>query len=386
MSKIELTYINKENFKIARENIGYSIDDIAKKISPKSLEKEKNRIKSFENGEAVPTFSQLKKIAKEYNISYLLLLSKNKIQKRSGREIPQDFRKIEDKNNPVLKKMIDEMLVKQKNIERILKDENAKPYIIVDKSKKIDNPTEMARIIINKLDLNMKEFRDQRDYDTAFKYLVDKVEKKNIFVFKTYSHQVQQNRGGKLSGISVEDMRGLSLYNEHAPFIIIHRQDGPTAKIFTLLHELTHIFRKNSAISNIKEFVLDFRDGKYDSEEYFCNKVAGEILLSDINLEYFDSADKIRSYAKKIKVSGKTLFIKLKQLKKINGDIEKIETEINLKSDYINKNKKLGGNYNNSIKDSNSSLYTNIIHSAYLSERISPVETYNLLGMNPEKL
>ncbi len=386
MSKLGLTYVNKDNLRIARENIGYSIDDVAKKISPKNLEKEKKRIKSFEEGAALPTFSQLKRIAQEYNISYLLLLSKNKIQKRSDKETPKDFRKIEDKNNPVLKKMIAEMLVKQKNVERILKDENLKLDIISEKSGKIDIPEEMARLMINKLDLNMEEFRRQRDCDSAFKYLVNKIEKKNIFIFKTYSYQVQQNRKGKLSGISVEDMRGLSLYNEYAPFIIIHKHDGPTAKIFTLLHELTHIFRKNSAISNIKESVLDFRDGRYDTEEYFCNKVASEILLSGIDLEYFDSVDKIRNYAKELKVSSKTLFIKLKQLNKINGNIGAIEAEINLKIEYQNKNKKSGGNYNNSIKDSNSSLYTNIIQNAYLTERISPVETHNLLGMNPEKL
>ena len=378
MSKLVLKYVNDENLRIARENIGYSIDDVAKKISPKNLEKEKNKIKNFEEGKAIPTFSQLKKLAQEYNISYFLLLSKNKIKKRSEKESPKDFRKIEDKDNPVLKKMIAEMLIKQKNIERILRDDNVKLGFISEKSKKIDVPLDMARLIINKLDLNMEEFRKQRDYDSALKYLVDK--------FKTYSHQVQQNRNGRLSGISVEDMRGLSLYNEHAPFIILHRQDGPTAKIFTLLHELTHIFRKNSVISNIKESVLDFRDGKYDKEEYFCNKVASEILLSDISFEYFDSTDTIRSYAKELKVSGKTLFIKLKQLNKNNGDVETIEEEINFKIEYLNKNKKSGGNYNNSTKDSNSSLYSNIIHNAYLTEKIGPVETYNLLGMNPEKL
>lgn len=384
MKKIILDYINYENIKIARENIGYSIFYVDNKISNTNIEK-------IEQGEIIPTLSKLKLLAIFYNVPYLLFLSKNKIPKRNENEVPKDFRDIsliKIKDNPVLNKMIHEMIIKQKNIERILLENNLNIHFEFENNI-ISNPKDMADYIIENIGLNLHEFREQPDYDTALKYLINKIEEKNIFVFKTYSSQVEQPRGPnkKLNGISINDMKGLSLYNKYAPFIIIHRQDGPTSKIFTLLHELTHIFRRSSTISNIQEYVMDFRDGEINREEVFCNRVAAEILLSNIEYDDFYNYEQIRNKAIELKVSRKTLFIKLKQLNKIKGDVEIIEKEINNKLDYKeNKTRNKGGNYYNSMKDSNSTLYTNIIHSAYLEERINYIEAHNLLGMNPEKI
>ena len=381
---MKLDFINKENLKIARENIGFSLEEVQQIFN-----KNKNdTIKRFESGEEIPTYSQLKKLSTIYNIASILLLSENNIKILENK--PKDFRKINEKNNPKLKDLIYKMIIKQKNIERILKEnetkENENKNHIIGVGNNISKPKEMADFIIEKLKINIKEFRQQKDYNEAFKYLINKIEEHNIFVFKTYSSQVEQKRGDKITGISVQDMRGLSLYNEYAPFIVIHRQDAPTAKIFTLLHELTHIFRKTSGISNIQEFSIDFRDGEYDKEEYFCNQVAAEILLSNMEFTSVKSKEEINLLSKELKVSKMTLFIKLKKLNKINGDIEKIEKEIR-NPDFVSKNKKDdGGNFYNSQKDSNSSSYTKIIHNAYLEENLSAVEVYNLLGLTPDKI
>ena len=75
--------------------------------------------------------------------------------------------------------------------------------------------------------------------------------------------------------LNVKEFRGFALYDEYAPLIFINGRDGKAAQIFTLVHELAHLWRGETGISN-----LDARTLKNaDNIEKFCNKVAAELLV-----------------------------------------------------------------------------------------------------------
>ena len=372
MAKIKLKYINKENLKIARENIGYSLEE-AQKIFDKN---KKDTIKRFESGEEIPTYSQLKKLSTIYNIASILLLSENNIKIQNNKL--KDFRKNEShKNNINLKKTIYELNLRQKNIERFFKQDGIAPNNIIGNGINKSTPKDLASHIIKVLKINIKDFQNQEDSykgeNKALKYLIEKIEEHNIFVNKTFSYW----------GIEIDEMKGLCLYNEYAPFILLNRKDYKNSQIFTLCHELAHIFRKTSAISDLE---VSYRDGDADSEEIFCNKVATEILLPEsLFTENKYDEDYIKNNSIKYKVSPFTLLYRLSQLKKLNGNLKEIEN--NFKKSIFDNNKKTtsGGNYNTNMSDSNGKLYSKIIYSLYLEERIGYVEAKNLLRMDPEK-
>jgi Zn-dependent peptidase ImmA (M78 family) len=153
---------------------------------------------------------------------------------------------------------------------------------------------------------------------------------------------------------------------------------------------LAHFFRKSDAISNS----LDFRtvNKKIDPEEIFCNKVAADfLLLQEEFTNDFYNKDNIDGISELYKVSPLAVFYRLKELGKIQremqNDIEnqiEKETKENLIKKAAAEAKKEGGNYTNAMRDSNGDLFNRVVSNSYLENRIGHVEAANLLRFFPE--
>ncbi len=75
-------------------------------------------------------------------------------------------------------------------------------------------------------------------------------------------------------------MRGFCLVEGGLSLILLNSKDSPRGRIFTILHELAHIFIGGE--NEIQK--VDFRnisETNLDPEEIFCNKVAAEILVPE---------------------------------------------------------------------------------------------------------
>ena len=68
------------------------------------------------------------------------------------------------------------------------------------------------------------------------------------------------------------EFRGFALYDPVAPLIFVNSTDHPAAQIFTLAHELVHIWLRQSALDDI-----DLMSAQ--TTERFCNQVAAELLV-----------------------------------------------------------------------------------------------------------
>ena len=76
--------------------------------------------------------------------------------------------------------------------------------------------------------------------------------------------------------LDVEEFRGFSVSDHVAPLIFINGQDFRGAQIFTLAHEMAHIWAGQGGLSN-PDYGL--RSEWEDSTvEQFCNRVAAETL------------------------------------------------------------------------------------------------------------
>ncbi|MCI4317434.1 MAG: XRE family transcriptional regulator [Thermoplasmata archaeon] len=73
-----------------------------------------------------------------------------------------------------------------------------------------------------------------------------------------------------------EEVRGFSLLNGPDPTLVVSQSDSPTARCFTLLHELGHALLRDGGICEIS-----FRSPVVarNPEERFCNAFAGNFLL-----------------------------------------------------------------------------------------------------------
>lgn len=374
----QVKFINKENLRIARENMGLDSLSATKKISISK----KNLVSEWESGKSLPTWSQVNKLSKIYDISELLFFVKNKITKT--KELP-DYRvgNLSESNFRV-KKTINLFIKRQWWLEKKLKGEGALKNTIQGSGKKFRKPEELASYIRRSLNIELEDIKKISGQDSrkrALKYLIEKTEEVGIFVGKTISY----------ISIDVNHMRGLFISNDYCPYIILNRRDSASAQIFSFAHELAHLFRKSDSISNI----ADFRQlsSKVNSEEVFCNKVAAELLLpSNKFKETYYSKNDIDEISMLYKVSKLFIFYRLKSLNKIrNNEIKKIEKEImeeieKYLLDENKKNKNEGGNYVYSMKDSNGNLFNNYIASAYSANKIDYVEASNLLKCSVEKI
>ena len=370
----KVNFINKENLIIARENVGVTTNIASRKITTSG----KDVVLSWENGDALPTWKQVDKLAKIYNVPELVLLSNAQIKKN---KIIPDYRVaqgVEDSER--VKRLVNLVIRRQEWLEQKLKDEGRK-NLIQGSGKRLDNPSDLALLIKEKLGIELSDIKNITGYNArrnTLKYLVEKAENCGIFVGKTISYHK----------IEVEEMRGLYISNDYCPFIVLNRKDSLSAQIFSFIHELAHLFRRTEAISNSLEFRTT-GNGLSD-EEIFCNRVAVELLLpkEDFIDAHYDK-ESIYKLSEVYKVSTLAIFYRLKDLNKISlSKCDLIEKTIKAETEEYLKNRKKqkGGNHTNNMKDSNGGLFNRVVSKYYFENKIGYTEASNLLRFSVESI
>lgn len=372
-----VNFVNTKNLRIARENVGLDVFSASKKISSSK----KDIVGLWESGVLLPTWKQLEKAAKIYNISEILLMSEETV--KENKQIP-DYRVglYDDREKNDIKKLIDLVIKRQRWLESTFKKEGQRKNKLIGSGAQISTPKELALYISEKLGISINEIKQKTGSNSrkeVLKYLIQKAEDKGIFVGKTISFH----------NISVEQMRGLFVSNDYCPFIILNRKDAVSAQIFSFIHELSHLFRKSESISNTIDFRKTSKD--IDPEEVFCNKVAAHLLLpeDEFTKEKY-TKEEIDELSDIYKLSKLFIFYRLKELGKINNlDADDIEQELIEESkrnveNLKNRKKKTGGNYYNSMQDSNGNLFNRVVANSYFEEKVNYTEASNLLKFSVE--
>jgi Zn-dependent peptidase ImmA (M78 family) len=251
------------------------------------------------SGAKKPTLRQLEAFAKAASVPFgYLFLSE---PPEESLPIPH-FRTIEQlpgrAPSPDLLETVYIMQRRQAWMREYLIEKKHEPLPFVGSASVGSDPREVSRQMRKVLGLNAEWAANLRRWTDALRALQEKAEAAGILVVT--SSVVGNNTRRKLS---VEEFRGFLLVDEYAPLVFINGADGKAAQMFTLAHELAHVWLGESAAFDLRNL-----QPATDKIEEACNRIAAELLVSEDSLRAFwpearRQSDSFQAIARRFKVS-----------------------------------------------------------------------------------
>ena len=240
-------------------------------------------------------------------------------------------------------------------------------------------PHQVAAAMGEALQLNGGWAAVEGTWTNALRTLRDRIEFAGVLA--VFNGVVENNTRRKLDP---DEFQGFALVDDHAPLIFVNNADYKTAQIFTLAHELSHVFVGESGLSRLE----NLSPTGHEIEET-CNKIAAEFLVPTEELRErwtsaMQSGDPYQYIAKSFKVS--TVVAARRAL-----DSELITREAFFDYYYKNRSKNWVGN-NQSARGKGGNFWNNqrwrigarfggAVSRAVVEGRVSYTDAYSLTGL-----
>ena len=175
--------------------------------------------------------------------------------------------------------------------------EGLKPLGFVGSASLSTPVDQVAKQIRDVLRFDVDARRSMRTWEDALRTFIAHADDAGILVM--CSGIVLNNTHRKLDP---EEFRGFALSDELAPLVFINGADTKSAQMFTLAHELAHLWLGETALSS-----ADMVEQEDQDVERWCNEVAAELLVplsvfrAELKDEPIDKA--LQRLARRFKVS-----------------------------------------------------------------------------------
>lgn len=236
-----------------------------------------------------------------------------------------------------------------------------------------DDYKEIVKDIRKTLELSQSWAKEFQTWEETLDFLTRKVEEIGIIV--TFNGVVGNNTRRK---IDVEECRGFVLVNNKAPFLFINSADAKAAQMFTLIHEIAHIWLGESAgFDNDNMLPAD------DPIEKLCDKVAAEFLVPEIHFrELWRTTQNFRTLSRNLKVSPIVIARRALDLKLITkADFFEFYNSY-IKSFQLKKeNQAPGGNFYATAKKRVSLRFANYVNNAVKENNLLYRDAYRLTNL-----
>ena len=258
MGRKNYAFVNPQMLVWARSETPFetleSVEEISPSITAKNLE-------AWEKGDDYPSITEAKKLASLYKLPfatfYLSEEPARKVKRYTDRRTLKGF--YSENISYALWSEIQRIESNRDSIVEFTEDETPVRAI---PSIPNDDVIEIATAIRAYLGLDTP-LRSKTAYGAnPFNYYRHIVERNNIIV-------------AQVSGVDIEKMKGLSIYFDSYPIIAINNKDYDRSKVFSLFHELAHIFRRSSSLCTID------MDEHSDQEETICDRIAAAALMPE---------------------------------------------------------------------------------------------------------
>lgn len=116
--------------------------------------------------------------------------------------------------------------------------------------------------------------------------------------------------------LDLDEFRGFTVHSETAPLVFVNAADTKNGQLFSLIHELAHVWRGEGGVSAGGEAFTS----RANSHERWCDAVAAEVLVpSDDLRDHFDAAvdltRELEGLSKRYICSTLVVLLKLRELR-----------------------------------------------------------------------
>ncbi len=357
-----------EMLRWACERAGYDVAHLAERMP---------QLRAWVRRERQPTLKQLEKLAKVTHtpLGYLLL------PEPPEERLPvPDYRTvagaIRDRPSPDLLDTLYTMKRRQEWLRKSLVDNDAEPLAFVGSARLADDPDAVGQEMRRALGLDLGWAAGVRTWQDAVSELRRSIEQ--LGVMAVINGVVGNNTHRRLS---VQEFRGFALTDPYAPLIFVNGADAKSAQMFTLAHELAHIWLGTEGLSGFESLL----PGGTDVEDW-CNVAAGEFLAPERELrarwgQVRREASPFQELARTFKVSPVVAARRTFDLKLVDRN-----TFFDFYKLYVNREHKAGTKssggdfYNNQNTRVGEFFGTQVLRAA-MEGRIGFKEAYDLTGL-----
>jgi Zn-dependent peptidase ImmA (M78 family)/transcriptional regulator with XRE-family HTH domain len=240
-------------------------------LEPYDLEHRFKKLDAWEAGEAQPTLKQLEAFARAVHVpvGYLFLPQ----PPEEPLPIP-DFRTMEGRTvrrpSPNMLDMVYACQERQGWYREFVLANRSREVEFVGSRGLSDRPEEVAAEMTRVLSFDLEARAACRTWEEALRLFISLADQAGVLVMVSGVVLSNNNRG-----LDPEEFRGFALADNRAPLVFINGADSKAGQMFTLAHELAHLWLGSSAISNASAAPLS----GYRREEVWCNAVAAELLV-----------------------------------------------------------------------------------------------------------
>jgi Zn-dependent peptidase ImmA (M78 family)/transcriptional regulator with XRE-family HTH domain len=264
-----------------------------------------SRIAEIEDGSDSPTYVQTRKLAKKLDRPTAFLL----VDPPATADIPTtaDFRGGGDDITALLARELKRAEAHRRTLHDLEGSVATPPELAPVTRRTVTQSAEFAR---QALGINIDSVPNVAPGNPAFNYWRGLLEHAGFIIFQS-------------TGIGLDVYRGLSIYHDTLPIILLNGADSAAGKIFTLFHELAHLANRTSGLCLLEERITD---------EALCNAFAAEFLMPTIRVETLvrdlHHDEEVAKVATHFRVSKLAAAVKLKSMNRLTEEeLEGARTE-----------------------------------------------------------
>jgi len=269
------------------------------------------RLAQWEAGTAQPTIRQAETLAKAYKRPFALFFLP---------QPPHDFMPLQDFRRKMAGPLstaavfiIREMQQRQAWARDFYEENGEFPLPFVGRFTMRHSPVTIAKDILRELGIDPANYQQGE----PMKEWIAKAEAKGVFISRTSfinSHLL----------LNSEEFQGFAIADPFVPFVFINSDDWDSAQLFSLVHELAHIWINQSGISS-EITPENWRPDSQHPVEQFCNQIAANALLPEnvINAlpgRTFENIAEVYTGARHYGISSFALLVRGLELMRISHD------------------------------------------------------------------